>query len=49
MKRGDGMEWWQILIFVIVGGLVVDNAVTNICKAYVLTHQKGEKNGSEDL
>ena len=28
---------------------IVDNVVTNICKAYVLTHQKGEKNGSEDL
>ena len=43
------MEWWQILIFVIVGGCVVENVVANICRAYIITHQKGEKNDSEDL
>lgn len=43
------MEWWQILIFVIVCGCVVENVVANICRTYIITHQKGEKNGSEGL
>ena len=27
------MEWWQILIIVVVGGAFLDNIIVNICRA----------------
>ncbi len=40
--KNGGMTWWQILIIVSVAGIILDNMVTNICKAFVSKNKKDE-------
>lgn len=37
------MEWWQLIILIIVVGLIVDDFVTKICNAKVMIEREKEK------
>ena len=40
VKGGDCMEWWQLLIVLFVGGLIIEDIVSIIAKTIVIKNAK---------
>ena len=36
----DYMEWWQIAVIIFAVGLMLEDIVADICKAYIAAHHK---------